>query len=141
MRSTEEMTKFLLEKLKKLFKQNHLQFVYLGGSWARGENQWWSDIDLFVSFPKYPDLSPDEQLRVLTKLHLDATDLTKLEEINFIIIETLPLHVQFNVISEGIVIYEESKQTREDFIEKLLPLYYDHKIWYEKLILESDYET
>jgi len=135
----QEMAKFLNQKLKILFKKMEINFAYLGGSWVNNEQNWWSDIDIFISVPSFLQLTSREQLKFLTQLHIIATDLTKFEDIEFSILEAIPLHVQFNVIANGILLYEKNPEISILFIEKLLPFYYDHMIWYNKLLNQSEY--
>lgn len=130
----QEMAEFLIRNLKHLFKENKVDFAYLGGSWVRDVHQWWSDIDIFISVPNYPQLSSKTQLNFLTNLHVKSTDLTNYEEIEISVFETLPLHVQFNVFTNGFLIYEKNSDISSLFLEKLLPLYYDHMIWYNNLL-------
>lgn len=133
------MAKFLVQKLKYLFEENNVDFAYLGGSWVNDEHDWWSDIDVFISVPNFLELSSKTQLDFLTQLHVKATDLTKFEEIEILILEILPLSVQFNAIANGILLYEKNPEIHSFFVEKLLPLYYDHMIWYRNLIDQSKY--
>jgi len=133
------MAKFLVQKLKYLFEEYDVDFAYLGGSWAKGIHNWWSDIDIFISVPRFLQLSSKTQLEFLTRLHVKATDLTNFEEIEVLILETLPLHIQFNAVADGILIYEKDPEVSSAFIEKLLPLYYDHMIWYRNLLDQSEY--
>lgn len=135
----QEMAEFLIRNLKHLFKENRVDFAYLGGSWVRDVHQWWSDIDIFISVPNYPQLSSKTQLNFLTNLHVKSTDLTNYEEIEISVFETLPLHVQFNVFTNGFLIYEKNSDISSLFLEKLLPLYYDHMIWYNNLLKNSEY--
>ena len=137
--SGRKMADLLHEKLKHLFEENKVDFAYLGGSWIKNKQNWWSDIDIFISIPNFLQLTPKIQLRILTQLHVKATKLTKFEEFEIIVLETLPLHVQFNAITNGILIYEKNPEVSSYFIEKLLPLYYDHIIWYKILLEQSEY--
>ena len=137
--SGQEMGDLLLQKLKHLFEENKIDFAYLGGSWAENKQNWWSDIDIFISIPKFLQLTSKIQLDILTQLHVKATDLTKFEEFEIIVLETLPLHVQFKAITIGILIYENKPDVSCYYIEKILPLYYDHMIWYKRLLDQSQY--
>ncbi len=133
------MAKLLSQKLSGLFKEKKVDFACLGGSWARNQNFWWSDIDIFVSIPEFLMFNPKEQLHLLTDMSVRATELTEFEEIEVIMLESVPLHVQFNGISDSLVIYERDTSVRSKFIEKLLPLYYDHMIWYKNMLNQSEY--
>ena len=135
----QEMAKIISQKLKRLFEENDVDFAFLGGSWAKDKQNWWSDIDVFVSIPNFPEFSSGTQLDFITHLHVKATDLTNFEEIEISILETLPLHVQFNVVVNGILLYEKNPEITSLFIEKILPLYYDHIIWYKNLLDQSEY--
>ena len=132
-----EMAKILKEKLTPLFESRAIRLAFLGGSWATDSQNWWSDIDLFLSFPKFLQLNPREKLTVLTELHLQSSALTGFDEIEIKILESLPLHVQFNAISKGILLYEDEEGRKAEFVEKLLPRYYDHMIWYKRMIEQS----
>ena len=133
------MADLLLRQLKILFEENKVDFAYLGGSWAKNKQNWWSDIDIFISIPNFLQLASKIQLDVLTQLHVKTTELTKFEEFEILVLETLPLHVQFNAITKGILIYEKNPEVTSYFIEKMLPLYYDHMIWYKRLLDQSQY--
>ncbi len=135
----QEMSKILIRNLKHLFEENKVDFAFLGGSWVRDEHKWWSDIDIFISVPNYLHLSSKTQLDFLTHLHVKSTDLTNYEEIEISVLETLPLHVQFNAIANGFLIYEKNPDVSSLFLERLLPLYYDHMIWYKNLLNNSEY--
>ncbi len=137
--SGREMADLLLQQLKSLFEENKVDFAYLGGSWAKNKQNWWSDIDIFISIPNFLQLTSKIQLDFLTQFHVKATDLTNFEEFEIIVLETLPLHVQFDAITKGILIYEKSPEVTSYFIEKMLPLYYDHMIWYKRLLDQSQY--
>ncbi len=131
----------LLNKLKRdlnsLFHEFDIKFAYLGGSWARNQQHWWSDIDIFVSFPKYEDTTSKGKLTLWTELNVKAWEMTKLETLEIIILEYLPLYIQFRVISQGLIIYEKSEVYRTQFIERLLNEYYDYIIWYKNYLNQS----
>ncbi len=137
--SGQEMADLLLLQFKSLFEENKIDFAYLGGSWAKNNQNWWSDIDIFISIPDFLQFTSKNQLDILTQFHVKATDLTKFEDFEITVLETLPLHVQFNAITNGILIYEKKPEVSSYFIEKILPLYYDHMIWYKGLLNQSQY--
>ncbi len=135
----QEMALLLKRKLKTIFEEYKVDFSYLGGSWVNNAMNWWSDIDIFISVPSFFELSSNAQLNFLTQLHVRTTNLTKYEEIEISVLENLPLHIQFRVISDGILLYEKNTDICSCYIEKLLPFYYDHMIWYNKLLDQSEY--
>jgi len=135
----QEMADFLKKKLNNLFEEYEIDFAYLGGSWSRAQNIWKSDIDVFISVPNIRELKTKVQLGKLTEINVKIVDITNFQEIELSIIETLPLHIQFNVIHDGILLYERFSGARASFLEKMLPLYYDHMIWYNRLLKQSKY--
>ena len=135
----QEMANFLKKKLEILFKEFNIEFAYLGGSWSTKSNSWWSDIDIFISTPNYLRLSPKAQLEYLTELSVKVTKITNFEDTQISVFEILPLHVQFKVIHDGILIHEKIPGIKADFVENLLPRYYDHMIWYKRLLKGSKY--
>ncbi len=135
----QEMARCLKEGLRSLFEESGVDFACLGGSWASDKQYWWSDIDIFISVPDFKQLTSKIQLNFLTGIHVKATDLTRFEEIEILVLETLPLHVQFKAITNGVLLYEKNSVISSLFLEKLLPLYYDHMVWYRNLIDQSEY--
>lgn len=120
-----------------VFNKYSIDFMYLSGSWATETNNWWSDIDIFISKPDFVQLSSKEKLNFLVEINDKLTQLTNFKNFQVSILQVLPLHVQFSAINDGIVIFESSLLNRLNFIENLLNQYYDHKIWYERMLNES----
>ena len=137
-KSSQEMATILSQNLKSLFKEKDINFAYLGGSWAKEKNNWWSDLDIFVSVPKYITFNAKEKLKYKTDFSKKITEILKIEEVDLEVVEILPLHVQYDVISNGILLYEKMMGLNVSFIERFLPFYYDHMIWYKNLIHQSD---
>jgi len=135
----QELAKFLKEKLESLFMEYDIDLAFLGGSWSTDSNSWWSDIDIFISAPNFLELSEKSQLDYSTKLSVKASKRTDLEEIEISILEKLPLHVQFSPIHDGILIYEKNSGLKAKYVEDLLPRYYDHMIWYKRVLKDSNY--
>ncbi len=71
---------------------------------------------------------------MLVSLNTETEQVTANSSIEIRIIETLPIHVQFRIISEGVVLYTKSEVVRLDHKERIMKQYYDHIIWYEKLL-------
>jgi predicted nucleotidyltransferase len=131
----------LIQILKNLdileFSKFEIDFIYLGGSFANGTNGWWSDLDIFLSIPNYRFKTSEAKLKILLKLTNFFEEQTHFENIQLSVIENLPLHVQFSIIKYGIVIFESNLEKRLKFIERLLNNYYDHQIWYTRIVDES----
>jgi len=132
--SLNDLVATLKSKLIPIFEKYNCQFVYLGGSWAKGQANWWRDIDVFVSIPGINKIDKKKIFDMLVSLNTEAERVTVNSTIEIRIIETLPIHVQFQIIAEGIVLYEKSEEVRLDYKERIMKLYYDHIIWYENML-------
>ena len=131
--SFNELVETLKSKLVPIFEKYNCQFVYLGGSWTTGQANWWSDIDIFVSIPGISKI--DEIIfGMLVALNTEAEQATANSNIEIRIIEALPIHVQFQIIAEGVVLYDKSEEARLDYKERIMKQYYDHIMWYQKML-------
>ena len=72
-------------------------------------------------------------------MSIKIEELTKFQEIEVSVLEMSPLHVQFNVIRDGILLYEKAEGVKANFLEGLLPRYYDHIIWYRNVLKKSSF--
>ncbi len=131
----------LINKLKSvdqsIFNEFAIDFLYLGGSWVNESNNWWSDIDIFISKPDFLFLNSKKKRDFLIEFGDILTKLTQLRNFQVSVLQALPLHVQFSAINDGIVIFETLKLKRLNYIENLLNQYYDHQIWYDHMLNES----
>jgi len=135
--SLEQLVSILKGKLPPVFQEFNVQFAYLGGSWARHQNAPWSDIDIFASWQGCESTTPKEFLARWTQLNVEAVAATNFDAIEITFLERVPLHVQFNVISEGILLFEVSEDIRTRFIEHLLQEYPDHMIWFNNFLHQA----
>ncbi|NPD88342.1 MAG: nucleotidyltransferase domain-containing protein [Asgard group archaeon] len=127
----------LKHQMTPLFNDYGVSFAYLSGSYARGQQSVLSDIDIFVSLPFLNTITTEELLNLMSDFSRKASEVTKLEKIEISILERIPLHVQFQAIKEGILLFEESQDRRIMYIENLLKFYYDHKIWYQNYLNQA----
>ena len=105
--------------------QYDLRFIIVAGSVARDEQNWWSDIDVFVSIPEFEKFNGREKLEILTNLGLIFG--SEIHGVEVRVIETLPLVVRFNIFKDGIILYEDGTRYRQDLLEHTLKLYFDFK--------------
>ncbi|MCE7740917.1 MAG: hypothetical protein GOP50_00535 [Candidatus Heimdallarchaeota archaeon] len=128
----------LVEHLKKclmpLFIEFNVDFAYLSGSWVKDHQHLESDIDIFVSSSYSKEQKGDEFLKQFADFSAKADIACKLDNLEITFLERVPLHVQFQAISDGIVIFERSEEIRLSFIENLMKYYYDHKIWFRNYL-------
>jgi len=121
-------------------EKSKCDFMYLGGSVAEGTSGWWSDVDFFVHATCLEGKDAKNRTNWLTDLGHSIVKVLETDNVHVSFLADLPLNVQFNVISKGKVIYERDDGTcRADYIEWMLPRYYDFKIWYTRMIDEWTY--
>ena len=108
----DDLIERISSKLAHLFKRYSISFAILAGSWARGQQSWWSDVDIFVSCPKYADKSVEDRLQILIDLNVTAETVTKLSNIEIRILEKQATHVQYELLKDGIVIYQKVEYER-----------------------------
>ena len=132
-----KLVETLKDKLSPLFKDYKVSFAYFSGSWVKGHQSVLSDVDIFVSLPSLNTKSPKELLSLLSDFSRKSSEVTKLDNLEITILERVPLHVQFQAIKDGILLYEESNEIRAKFLENLLKYYYDHYIWYQNYLNQA----
>jgi predicted nucleotidyltransferase len=124
--------------LPSVFTKYNCDFVYLGGSVAEGTSGWWSDVDFFIHATCLD--GKDANYNWMSDLTLSIVKLLETDAVHVSFLADLPLNVQYNVISKGNVIYEQDDGTlRANYIERMLLMYYDFKIWYTRMINEWTY--
>jgi predicted nucleotidyltransferase len=125
----------LKQALVPVFKNEGCDFVLLGGSQAAGTAGWWSDVDIFIHVQVAE--GDEQKVNRILRLAPILAEKTSIADIDLHDIDTLPVHVQFNVIRGGIVLYEADDGTaRANFVEKMLHEYYEIGPWYESIINE-----
>lgn len=129
----------LRAKLNDLFEKNGIIFSFLYGSWAKNTANWWSDVDIavYLEDKDYKDLTNKQQFEKLVSLNVQVETLTGLEEIDVKILQNLPLHIQFDIFKHGEIFFDKEPQKRMNYLESLLPKYYDHIIWYKQMLNDS----
>jgi hypothetical protein len=123
-----------------VFETFNCDFVYLGGSVAEGTSGWWSDIDFFVHATHLNFIDKKSRFNWRQIIESALVKITHVDAIHVNVLIDMPLNVQFNVISSGKIIYEKDDgTTRADYIEHMLPQYYDFITWYARMIEEWVY--
>ena len=108
----------LPERLKGL---KGVSFVYLFGSFARGEENRFSDIDIAY----YISTTTEDKERLESELYHRISSHLKTDEITFLSLNEAPVYLSYRIIVEGVLIYETNKNERLMFIEKTIKLYLD----------------
>ena len=99
--------------------------IYLFGSFAHGNEDALSDIDLGVLMD--PTLPGAERRRLEIDLIGDVTHLLGTEEISFVFLNEAPLTFRYEVIRTGQVLIDNDSRTRLDFEVRSEDLYMDFK--------------
>ncbi len=110
-----------------------IELAYLAGSVVTNTNNWWSDVDIFVLIPNIDKNTPEEKFNLYFKIENYFSDKISNDNVQISFLDKLPLHIQFEVITKGILIYKKDDQKRIEFTEYVLKYYYDHMIWYSKM--------
>ncbi len=110
--------------IKKIALKYDLQLIYLFGSKATGRDTSVSDIDIAV-------LLNNRKVYNLKNLILDLIfDFSRVfcsDKIDLVILNKASLAVQYNVISDGEILYELNPETRYNYEVNLISLYLDFK--------------
>lgn len=121
--------------VQRLFEGEGCDFALLGGSQASGLAGWWSDVDVFVHVPCKE--REREKVARITRLGAGLSSILHRDDIDVHDLDMMPVHVQFNAVNGGIVLYEKDDGTaRANFVERMLHAYYEIAPWYEAILDE-----
>lgn len=98
-----------------LCRSQPVVLAYVFGSHARGMADAESDIDIAVLTD--PSLSKDERfdLRFRLMRHLAVSKNIPVEKIDLVVLQDVPVLLQYNVIRNGQMLFERSAGVRHDF--------------------------
>jgi predicted nucleotidyltransferase len=96
--------------------------AYLFGSVARGQAYSTSDVDIAVLFK--PELEAPEMLERQLQLNIDLSEIIQ-QEVQVSVLNRASLFFAFQVIREGVLLYERSRQERVDFEVRTMKTYFD----------------
>ncbi len=114
------MYKLPIKKLKEL----KIGIVYVYGSVVNGYESRFSDLDIGTVFTDTKAL--ENSLKIYSQLYDIFDEVIKPEkEIDLVFLQQTSLGLQFNVINEGEVIYEASREFRAEYEERVLNEYLD----------------
>ncbi|MFW9914515.1 MAG: nucleotidyltransferase family protein [Candidatus Thorarchaeota archaeon] len=114
-----------------------IDFAYLFGSVATGRDDWWSDVDLVVSWPAFTKLSSKEQYDSLGRLALELEKETGNQDLDLKVWQMLNLRIQFQILRDGILLLEKKPAARQRAKEDVLLKYPDHMIWFNRYLAEA----
>jgi len=93
--------------------------VYLFGSCARNEFKPLSDVDIGILF--VPPVKSELETRVL----INAMEALHTEEVDLVVLNDAPLHIQYEAIKERKIIFCTNHERRADFETRVLMEYLD----------------
>lgn len=124
-----------LPALKRFFaRRQDILAVYLYGSYGAPAQTPLSDVDLGVL------LAPQADNKLDTYLEIQAAvcDITGQDDVNILILNRLPVIMQFHIVSSGNLIYERNEEATSDFLERVFKLYGDFITDYRAFCAEYD---
>ena len=123
------MYRNLIPKLKSILSRDaDILFAYLFGSTAEDREHSESDIDVavYLNPEQWNILKKDKQILGELALCLHRDD------VNLHILNVTPLLLQFEIISQGKIIFCRDEQTRVDFETDVLYRYFDMKPFFDE---------
>lgn len=108
-----------LKELQQVLKSHGVKLAYLFGSYATGEIDKFSDIDIGILFKK------TEKKKQIDSLRIEIANLLGEEAIDIIDLERAPPKLKYNIIKQGKVIH--GKDQSEEFEIQAMKEYFDFK--------------
>jgi hypothetical protein len=119
-----------LPLLKAYFsEQTDVVAAYLFGSYARNGEDHLSDVDIAVLLTSLPK---EAIWRREMEMADRVCDLLQTGEIDFVVLNTVPLRVQFEIISTGRLLQSNNEARRTDFEVAVMSEYWDFKKYDEE---------
>lgn len=124
---TEEITEKLKQSVVTIFSRYPVVSAYLYGSQVTGFTHAESDIDIAAY------VMPDSELELNQELSLgrELEQNSGLKPIELRVINDLPLTIQDEILTTGILIYSADETERVDFETKTTALYFDYQPYIE----------
>jgi len=110
--------------IKNIALKYRLELIYLFGSKATGRCSKLSDIDIAVLLNNGDNFNLKD---LLLDLIFEFSKLFRSDKIDLVILNKASLAVQYNVISNGKILYEINIETRCNYETSLISLYLDFK--------------
>lgn len=97
--------------------------VYLFGSVARGTEDHLSDVDLAVLLR--PGIPKQQMWRLEDALAVEVSSILGTDEVDFFVVNLVPLHAQFEIIATGRLLYSADEDVRAEFEVWVMNRYWD----------------
>lgn len=115
----DEVKRMIVDNMDRLIEAYGIRLIYIFGSYAKGNNNEKSDIDIAVLLNN--DYNPMDKLELIGEL----TSVLRREDIDLVILNSSNPVLRHQVIKYGKLIYMESEDVKVDFEVKVLKEYMD----------------
>lgn len=123
------LTKTQEQQIKRLAGKFGIKYLYLFGSQARGQVKPLSDFDFAIKFDKK---IVKNTFKAKLKLMSELSNILKFENVEVVDIEQANPILAFNIIKDGLVIYDRVKKERVMDRVKIMQVYYDRLYYYNR---------
>lgn len=104
----------IVKKLHPVFvKQNTVLLAYLFGSYARGDEGVYSDVDVAVFLRE--GVKGDALFEAYRELYLVIRETLSTERLDLVLLNGAPLSLKFTVVSQGKLIYAQNEEVLSAF--------------------------
>jgi len=108
--------------------------VYLYGSYGTPDQTPLSDVDMGVLLGR----TVADELEARLGIQVAVSNITRQDDVNVVILNELPVIMQFNIVSTGRLIFERDPEAVSDFLEQVCKLYGDFATDYRAFCEEYD---
>lgn len=114
-----DIKKYLPKLYKVLCREPNVILTYIFGSYARGKTNPLSDFDIAI----LPSDNPPKNLE--SRLFSAISKILHTDEIDLIILDNVPVGLQFNILKEGTLFLCKDESKRKEFQEIVISNYLD----------------
>lgn len=115
----DEVKRMIVDNMDGLIEVYGIRLIYIFGSYAKGNNNEKSDVDIAVLLNN--DYNPMDKLELIGEL----TSVLRREDIDLVILNSANPVLRHQVIKYGKLIYMENEDVKVDFEVKVLKEYMD----------------
>lgn len=118
-KNLEEISKLFKDNLKSLLQEYDIKLIYIFGSYAKGNNNANSDLDIAVLLNN--DYDPMDKLSLIG----DLTSIFKRDDIDLVVLNSANSVLKHQVIKYGKLIFMENEDIKVNFQVRVLKEYMD----------------
>ena len=129
-------------EIVRIAKRYRLSLIYLFGSRAKGRDTKLSDIDIAILLGNEKKVNLRKQI---LNLIFDLSQFFHSDRIDLLILNKAGLDIQYNVVSEGKILYQVNENVRCNYETQVIKLYLDFQKYeaeyysmMQKVILQAE---